>query len=139
MQQKILTDFMKHLITLSLVFFSSLCFSQNNGLIVGNVLDAEVNNDPLIYAKISIKGTAMETTTDLSGLFLFENLEDGDYTLVCNFTGYESKELNVKIVAGNTEEINVSLKASTISLNEFELLGTTAQNQKDDKSVSVLN
>lgn len=130
---------MKHLLTLSLVLFTSICFSQNNGLIVGNLMDGEMNDSPLMYAEVSIKGTSLKTTTDLSGLFLFENLKDGDYTLVCSFTGYESKELKLKIVNGEPAEINTSLNASSISLNDFAALGITNQNQKEDKSVSVLN
>ena len=130
---------MKQLLTLSLVLFTSICFSQNNGLIVGNLMDGEMNDSPLMYAEVSIKGTSLKTTTDLSGLFLFENLKDGDYTLVCSFTGYESKELKLKIVNGEPAEINTSLNASSISLNDFAALGITNQNQKEDKSVSVLN
>tara|TARA_R110002049_G_scaffold65035_1_gene170922 strand:+ start:42095 stop:42487 length:393 start_codon:yes stop_codon:yes gene_type:complete len=130
---------MKPIATLIIMFFTPFCFSQNSGLIVGNVLDGEMNDAPLMYAKISIKDTALETTTDLSGLFLFENLKDGDYTLVCSFTGYDTKEVNVKIASGEPTDTNVTLNASTISLNDFAPLGLTAQNQEADKSVSVLN
>jgi len=130
---------MKHLATLFILFFTSICFSQNSGLIVGNVLDGEMNGNPLMDAKISIKGTTIETNADLSGLFLLENLKDGDHTLVCNFIGYESKEVIVKIISGEPTEINITLNASTISLNDFAALGITPQGPKEDKSVSVLN
>jgi uncharacterized lipoprotein YajG len=130
---------MKHLITLSLVLFTTICFSQNNGLIVGNLMDGEMNESPLMYASVSIKGTDIQTTTDLSGLFLFENLKDGGYTLVCSFAGYESKELKLTIANGQPAEINTTLNASSISLNDFAALGITTQDEREDKSVSVLN
>lgn len=131
---------MKHLTTLFVILFTSICFSQNSGLIVGNVLDGEMNETPLMDANISIKGTTISTTSDLSGLFLLENLKDGEYTLVCSFVGYKSKETKVKIISGEPTEINITLNASTLSLNDFAALGITPQNSKEDnKSVSVLN
>ncbi|ALJ05307.1 hypothetical protein APS56_09300 [Pseudalgibacter alginicilyticus] len=130
---------MKHLVILFLILFSTFSFSQNSGLIVGNVLDGEMNGNPLMDANISIKGTSTNTTSDLSGLFLLENLKDGDYTLVCSFVGYESKEAKVKITSGEPTEINITLKASTLSLNDFAALGISPQDTKQDKTVSIIN
>lgn len=112
-------------------------FSQNTGLVVGKILDNELNNSPLVLANVSIKGTATQVNTDMTGLFVIENLKAGDYTLVCSFAGYETKEINVHVDALNPAEINLSLSASTISLSELALITSVAQ--KDDKSLPVLN
>jgi len=92
---------MKHLITLLLLTFSGLGFAQNTGLIVGKVTDKELNNEPLMFASISVKGTAITADSDMTGLFLLENLAEGDYTLVCNFVGYESKNYRFMLVLCN--------------------------------------
>jgi len=124
---------MKHFITLSILLLSTFCFSQNSGLITGKVMDEEIENTPLVLANISIKGTAIKSTTDLTGMFVIEDLKDGEYTLVCSFVGYESKEVLVKIESGATADVKLSLAASRISLSELASL------KKDEKTVSLLN
>ena len=128
---------MKQLLYTAIFLFSAFSFSQNTGLVVGKILDNELNNSPLVLANVSVKGTANQVNTDITGLFVIENLEAGDYTLVCSFAGYETKEMNVHVDALNPVEVNLSLAASTISLSELALITSVAQ--KDDKSLPILN
>lgn len=90
-----------------------------------------------MFASIFIKGTAIASDSDITGLFLLENLADGDYTLVCNFIGYETKELIVHVNSMQPTEVNISLAPSTISLNELAALSSVAK--KDDKTAVALN
>lgn len=128
---------MKQLIIIFILLCTSLGFAQNTGLIVGKVLDKEFDNSPLLFANISIKGTGLETTTDQTGLFILENIEDGDYTLVCSFVGYETKELKVKVASGKSDDIKIALGASTFSL--ADLASITSVVQKEDQTTSALN
>ncbi|WP_308991655.1 carboxypeptidase-like regulatory domain-containing protein [Mariniflexile litorale] len=128
---------MKHLIYIALFLFTALSFGQNTGLIVGKVLDNELNDAPLVLANVLVKGTSINLNTDLTGVFVIENLEAGDYTLVCSFAGYETKEINVHVDALQATEIKLSLAASTISLSELALLTSVAQ--EDTKSTAVIN
>lgn len=93
------------------LLFTALSFGQSfevsslisdtsqNGEIQGIVLDNEFDNEPLAFAEISVKNTNLTTTSDLDGTFSF-NLKPGTYTLVFNFTGYKTVEVqNVKISA----------------------------------------
>ncbi|WP_338357746.1 carboxypeptidase-like regulatory domain-containing protein [Yeosuana marina] len=123
---------MKQLLILSIFLFTSMGFAQNTGLIVGKVLDKELNNEPLVFANIAIKGTSTEISSDTTGLFVIENLEEGDYTLVCSFVGYETKEINVHVNATQPVELNIPLAASTVSLNDLAALGNIATN--DDRT-----
>lgn len=128
---------MKQLFYTAIFIFSTFSFGQNTGLIIGKILDKELNNSPLVLANVSIKGTTTEANTDLSGMFVVENLKDGDYTLVCSFVGYETQEIMVHVDAFEPTEIKLSLAASTVSLLELASLATVAQ--KEDKLLSVLN
>ncbi|WP_445957829.1 carboxypeptidase-like regulatory domain-containing protein [Yeosuana sp.] len=125
---------MKHVFTFLFLMFSSLTFAQNMGLIVGKVVDKEMNQEPLIYANISIKGTPIESDSDITGLYILENLKDGNYTLVCSFIGYETKEQNIQIVSGQPTQVNFSLEPTTISLHDLASLNTIA---KDVDKISV--
>ncbi|MDO5979279.1 carboxypeptidase-like regulatory domain-containing protein [Flavivirga spongiicola] len=128
---------MKLLTTFYILIFTSFCFSQNTGIITGKLMDQEFDNNPLVFANVSIKGSSIKSTTDQTGLFVIENLEDGDYTLVCSFIGYETKELKVKVVSGASEYIKASLGASTISL--LELASITNVGEKNNKTASRIN
>ncbi|MGE5944419.1 MAG: carboxypeptidase-like regulatory domain-containing protein [Flavobacteriales bacterium] len=127
---------MKNIFYILIMLFATVNYAQNTGLIVGKVMDNEMDNTPLAFAHITIKGTSTEVQTDLTGLFLIENLEAGDHTLVCSFPGYETQEINVHVDALQPIELQLSLSASTVSLSELALL--TAVAQKDDKSTAVV-
>lgn len=125
---------MKHLIYIVVFLFTAVSFGQNSGLIVGKVLDKEMNDSPLMFANVSLKETAVEVTTDLTGLFIIENLAPGDYTLVCSFVGYETQEIKLHLDAFDATEVTVSLAASSISKGELALIAGLLS---DDKSLSA--
>ncbi|NMH89174.1 carboxypeptidase-like regulatory domain-containing protein [Flavivirga algicola] len=125
---------MKHLITLFILLFTSFCFAQHTGVITGKLLDREFNNSPLVFADVTIKGTSIKSTTDQTGLFFIENIEDGDYTLICSFVGYETKELKVKVISGASKFIKTSLGASTVSLTDLASIANLSE--KSSKTAS---
>ncbi|MFV0565054.1 MAG: carboxypeptidase-like regulatory domain-containing protein [Flavobacteriaceae bacterium] len=128
---------MKFLLVFALLCTSALGFAQNTGIIVGKITDEEVANAPLVLANINIKGTKIETNTDQTGLFALENLEAGNYVLVCSFLGYKNKEINVHVDALTPLEINIALTANTISLTD--LAAITSIVQKEEATTKVLN
>lgn len=110
---------MKHIIYTALFFISALSFAQNTGSISGNFLDFESNNDPLMFAKVLIKETGAEVLSDEKGFFKFENLKDGEYTLVSSFVGYETKESKINVELNKTTTLKITLEPSTLSLEDL--------------------
>ncbi|WP_455170583.1 TonB-dependent receptor [Aegicerativicinus sediminis] len=110
--------------TLSLLFSMSV-IAQSTGTIAGKLTDLDFNNEPLAFANVLIKGTTTGTTSDIDGLYIFENLDPGDYTLVFSFVGYDTKEIPVTVEAGKVTEVNVPMSASTASLDEVVITTTT--------------
>ena len=100
-------------------------------------MDKKLDVEALIYANVSIKGTSVKTESDSNGLFQLEKLKEGNYTLVFSFIGYETKELNVQVNSGRSTEVNISLVASTVSLNELNSLFSIAK--KENKPFKPLN
>ncbi|MFI1744513.1 carboxypeptidase-like regulatory domain-containing protein [Thalassobellus sediminis] len=125
---------MKHLLYISIFLITAFSFGQNTGLVVGKVLDKEMNDAPLVLANVSIKGTSIKSETDLTGLFVIENLEAGDYTLVCSFVGYESQEMNIHVDSMNPAEVKLSLAASSISLDDLALVMASADSDTKTSS-----
>mgnify|MGYP001954543733 CR=1 FL=1 len=63
---------------LFLMFSTTIMYAQNTGSIVGKLIDKELNDDPLPFANVLIKGTTIGTTSDFDGLYDFENLSQED-------------------------------------------------------------
>jgi hypothetical protein len=116
---------MRHFVILIVLLLSALSYSQNTVSIIGNITDNETINEPLLYANVSIKGTSIEANTDENGFFIFDNLNDGTYTLVCSFIGYETQELNVDIKSGKTASVNLALKPTSFSFSELTSASNT--------------
>ncbi|GAA4895252.1 hypothetical protein GCM10023311_19960 [Flaviramulus aquimarinus] len=125
---------MKHIIYIAFFFISALAYAQDTGSINGNLLDFESNNDPLMFAKVSIKETGAEVLSDENGSFKFENLNDATYTLVFSFVGYDTKEMQTKVISGKSSPIKLALQASTISLED--LVSTMASTDHSTSSTS---
>lgn len=127
---------MKNLLLIVLCFISSLSIAQQTGSIVGKLTDKEFNNEPLPFANVSIKGTSKGTTTDMDGLYNFDDIEVGTYTLIFSFVGYETKEISVEVVAGKTATVNVPMGASAASLDEVVIKTTT---RKESETALLLD
>ena len=126
---------MKNLLLLATFLFTVISFAQKNGIIKGNIIDLESNNAPLMFAKVQVKETGVETLSDENGTFQFENLENGTYTLVYSFVGYKTVEKKSHVVSGKTTNIKTSLAASSISLDEL-MLTIASVDKSDDHSSS---
>ena len=88
------------LLLLFFILISGTLFSQERGIIIGKVLDAEMNNETLPFANVFIKGTITGATSDLDGIYTI-NVNPGTYTVVFSFIGYQDIEIpNIKVIAG---------------------------------------
>ena len=126
---------MKNYLILFFTLFSLVSYAQETGGIVGKLTDKELNNDPLAFANVLIKGTTTGTTSDFDGLFEIDNLDPGTYTLVITFLGYETLEIpNVLVEAGKVTQVNAGLGATSFGLDEV-VVTTTA---RKDSEVALL-
>ena len=110
---------------LFLMFSACLTYAQDTGSIVGKLTDKEYNNEPLAFANVLIKGTTTGTTSDFDGLYAFENLSPGTYTIIFSFVGYETQEITAEVIGGKVTEINVPMAASAAALDEIVITTTT--------------
>lgn len=118
---------MRQKITLTILLLIT-CFLgyAQNGTIAGKVQDKEVNNEPLPFANVSIKGTTKGTTSDFDGLYQITNVEPGTYTLVFSFVGYETREIpNVVVNPGKITTVDIILGANAASLDAVVITTTT--------------
>ena len=95
--------------------------AQEKGIVTGKLLDKEMNNEPLSFASVVIKGTIIGTETDLEGNFSL-SINSGSYVLVFNFLGYKSLEVPITVISGETLIVNSILEsAEGVALEEVTL------------------
>ncbi|RMF55792.1 MAG: TonB-dependent receptor [Calditrichaeota bacterium] len=98
---------------LILVLFQGV-YAEGGGVIYGKVLTPE--GEPLPGVSVYLKGTHLGDMTNSAGEFRIENVVAGEYTLVAEFVGRESREETITIANGKQVEINFQLSVVPISL-----------------------
>ena len=110
------------LVLLLLCFNSSLHAFQNKNdfkQYEGEVVDAE-NDNPLVFATISVEGTNISTITNTEGDFLLKipaSLNNG--TVLFSFIGYTTKKILLSDL--ETKKNKIELTTSALQLSEVDI------------------
>ncbi|MBC6995139.1 TonB-dependent receptor [Neolewinella lacunae] len=115
------TSLGRGLALLFILFFTSVAVAQTT--LSGSVLDTD--QEPLIGATVTIKGTGTGTVTDLNGDFTLQAAADD--VLVITYTGYQTFEQ----VVGNQTNFEIVLQSSTAELTEVVVVGYGTQRRRD--------
>lgn len=107
------------------LFFSSFAGhaqQSTKGAFTGKVLSAD--NVPVANITVLLKGTGRGTVTDEAGIYKFENVQTGIYTVEFSFAGLEPKAVEVNVKAGETVLIADIILAENIKrLGEVVVVG----------------
>ncbi|SHG50496.1 TonB-dependent receptor [Flagellimonas flava] len=126
------------LLTFTLFVGLQTSAQTTTGSIVGKLIDKELNDEPLAFANVLIKGTTQGTTSDFDGLYEISGIEPGTYTVVFSYLGYETIEIpNVEVVADKVTNIDVPMSASA-GLALDEVVVTTVA-RKDSQTALLLD
>ena len=117
------------------MFAASTILMGQTGSIEGIIAD-KANSETLIGTTISIEGTTTGTTSDINGHFILPNLKPGIYNLKVSYISYTSKVIEkVKVEAGKSTSINVTLEGSVVSLGDI----TVTAIRKKDTEISMIS
>jgi len=95
------------------VFLQYPLYGQET-VITGRVTDV-FTNEPIPFANVAFRGTAMGTNTDMDGRYTLRTQTPGD-SLTASFVGYVS--VTQKIRKGQEQVVNFLLKVSKVELKE---------------------
>ncbi len=124
----------KHLLALlQIILFSTLSFSQE---ISGILLDKQ-NNEALIGATISVKGTATGTTTDIDGKFQLKITEQPPLTISFSYIGYTSQEVEIKTASDLKRTFSIKLGASEKVLKDVEIVDSRITQKQKESPLTV--
>ncbi|MCG1034884.1 TonB-dependent receptor [Polaribacter sargassicola] len=109
---------MKKILFITLLTLCQFIYAQDKGTLKGLLTDKETNNEPLPFANVLIKGTAIGVTTDFDGNYTL-SVPTGTHIVVFSFLGYKTIEKTVTIKAGETVVVNQIMSAAEgVSLDE---------------------
>lgn len=114
---------------LATLLLSTFAFAQSTGTVKGTVKDKEMNDESLPFSAVVVKGTTITTITDENGNYSLE-LPAGAHILVFSFVGYESAEIQVKVVAGQTTEASPSLTSTSVQLDDVVIERTVSREKE---------
>ncbi len=106
------------------------------GAIRGVVTDT--GGEVLVGANIMIKDTDIGTTTNRQGVFRFDNLTPGVYTVKFSYIGYLSIEKEVNVRAGELTEISVELKSTIYYIGGIEVVADTELMPRDPETKTFI-
>jgi len=111
-------------IIIAFVLVGQLVSAQSKGTVKGTLTDGEVNNEPLPFANVFIKGTTIGGTSDFDGNYTL-SLNEGNHVLVFSFIGYQTVEKNIVVKANEILTINQKLSAKEgVTLDEVQIQAT---------------
>ncbi len=116
---------MRKLLTL-LLAVSAFSFNSpaQSGIIKGRVFDA-VSNEPLPFTNIIINGTAIGSTSDLDGNFIFTGIAPGYYRLTASSVGYETVISDeFQVTNAKTTFTDIPMKEKPVALEDVVVRAT---------------
>tara|TARA_Y100000588_G_C13838532_1_gene746768 strand:+ start:242 stop:649 length:408 start_codon:yes stop_codon:yes gene_type:complete len=115
---------------------------ESNGTLVGSVKDLQSHLSGVL---ITVKGHKSTAVTDYRGRFELPNVKSGEYTLVVSYMGYDSAEVQVKVIDSEItllDPITLNLKQQieeVVSVSQiFRGEMAAANNQKMPRILLVL-
>ena len=103
---------------LAFALVSSGSFAQKNA-ISGTILDE--NKLPLAGVSVYLQGTVRGVQSDRSGTYTLKDIPAGNYQLVVSLVGFQTYTQEIKLEAGDSKEIHVTLQEATLELGEVSI------------------
>jgi hypothetical protein len=112
------------------LLFCAVSIAQTKGTISGVLSDKEMNNTPLPFANILIKGTNISVNTDMDGKYSL-SVNPGNYTVIFSFLGYQSVETPVTVKAKENTTVNQTLSSGGYELKDVVVKSSSVNRQKE--------
>ena len=99
--------------------------------------DVQCNGEHIPFATIHIEGTTIGTATDVTGHYMFIDLEPGTHIIVASAMGYSTVKKEITIHADEVLEVNFELEEKHLAIDEVVVTGTKTFKRQTDAAVIV--
>jgi outer membrane receptor protein involved in Fe transport len=146
--QYILRIFRTRIFRVLLLIFFLVCFNNvdlfagNYGSLSGKVIDKENNT---ILSLVSIKAFKenskefVQTTSDISGTYMFPRLDEGIYEIRATLVGYKEYTNKIYIEQSHSKELDIFMEVSGIEIEKINVTSTKTEItlQQTPSSISI--
>jgi hypothetical protein len=127
----------KFYLVIAVFLFTIRTFSQS-GIITGKITDAS-NSQVLIGATISIKNRTVKTLSDVDGVYRFDHLTTGTYTLQITYIGYLPKEIgDINVTNNSVVTQNIILSQQSNTTIQSVVVTTTSARKESLNSILTI-
>lgn len=110
---------------------------ETTGHITGIVTE-DGSNEPVFAANVTLSGISSNYKTGGDGKFEIKDLDEGDYTITVEKTGYQVNKKQITVKAGKTSSADFSLKRMTAELSVDPSVVDFGSNESE-KAVLIKN
>lgn len=110
-------------------------FAAHGGSVQGLVIESD-DNTGLPGASISLHGSNRLTFTNELGIFRFEDLPDGTYTIEISCLGYEKQIISATVRNHETTSLKVTLRAAPVLIKDVQI---SAKNRAFQQTLTALD
>lgn len=103
--------------------------------IKGKVID-EADLEPLMGVSILVEELKTGTSTDENGVFAFNNISPGTYTIRATYIGHRTSVK--KIVISSDQEIIIKMQEGSVDINEVVVTGNPIGNDPKESAQSAM-
>ncbi len=107
------------ILVLCTLLFQTAAYAQSENGSLKGVIKEDGTEETLPGVNILIIGTSFGAATDVDGTYQIQNIRPGEYSIRITYIGFETILLTgIKIVAGETTELNYTLKPQVLTSDE---------------------
>lgn len=104
---------------------AAVASGQDRASLAGQIVDAKKDGVPQVAVKVAGPGAAREAQTDASGMFIFDNLPVGSYTLEASKPGFAPVRFQLNLGMRERRFLRVQLGADGAPAKAAELSGAS--------------
>jgi outer membrane receptor protein involved in Fe transport len=117
------------------LFLTLLLSASQAGSIRGGITDEQ--GRPLSGVNITVQDQNIGTTSNQFGLFSLDNLQMGVYTIVFNYVGYKTREINVELDSDQTKIQNIVLIEEILKMDPLLVTAQKRTEQIQDVPITM--
>jgi hypothetical protein len=118
---------LRHFIILILSVLSNCLIAQT--VSIYGTVNNEINNTPIPFANIIIKGLNIGTTSDIEGNYEIQNVKPGQYNIQCSYLGFNTFiKTEIYVSSNKNLQLNFLLTENIELIDEVQVLGNTFNN-----------
>jgi len=122
--------FRSFLLIVLFLYLTSSVIAQNQGRILGRVIDAE-SSESLPGTLIKVQRTDIVTFSNREGKFEIRGLKSGDYLLECIIAMYPRFMISVHVPATGDTTVTIKLAQTSAALDVFEIGGIQVEAERE--------